>query len=303
MVKSAEMLSKISDVLKKVGTQKELAEKVGVTQQAASNWLSTSSASIPSAESLIRLGLLAGSPDCFWFWQQAGVNEEEMLRVAQKISNERGMSLSDRDANRVKCFLKTAEGVKPVSDEFPIPARPVGLLPNPLSTVCLIVDESAANPSIPAGARIVLDESDKDVPALRVYAERYVLVESSAVVGFSPTDRTFARKFGSLYMGWLRFKVHQCGEDETGDYSITWVAVIDASADSNTWRPGDPGTQIGQWTCSFGKPPGDSPEGQRQQVRFQEKARRQALIEMRPGDGVKVLGEVRCFWPPSEAGR
>lgn len=302
--KSDDMVEKISKVLEKVGTQKKLAEETRVTQQAASNWLSTSSASTPSAESLIRLGLLAGPPDCFWFWQQAGVEDGEMLRVAQKIWNERGVPLSGGDAYRIKCFQKTAEGTKLLDDEFPVSVRPTCLLPNPLSTVCLIIDETAANPSIPAGTHIILDESEKDIPGLHLYADRHILIESSVPVRYQTIDRTFALKFGSLYMGCLRFRLHQCGEDETGEYSITWVAVLDAAVDSFGWKPAHEGIVIGQWTYSFGKPPGDSPEGQKQQVRFQEQARRLALIHMRPNDMVKVLGEVRgCFWPPSGESR
>ncbi len=269
-------------------TQADFAKKLGVTQPMVSAW--EIGAEDPSPTFCIRLGNLAHYPDDVWFWQQAGLDEQEILRAAEKVLTERATARVVAGTIEVRCVEKTAEGIKLLDRLFPVRAE---FMPNPLSTVCLIVGENAATPGISAGDHIVLDESMKNARDLNPFRERVILAESSVPVPGSGKKGTFGVKFGTLYMGRLQFKPSPpvC-PDERGLYSMDWFAVLDARETSFTWRPGDAGTAIGH--SPFLSP--KLPEVEREEKRFQDAARRQAFSEMRPFDNIKILGEVIAWF-------
>lgn len=52
--------------------QIEFAQRFHVTQAAVSRW--ESGVKEPSVENYIRMGNIAPDPECFWFWEKAGVD-------------------------------------------------------------------------------------------------------------------------------------------------------------------------------------------------------------------------------------
>lgn len=160
MVKSAEMVQRVSRALNKVGSQKLLAEKVGVSQQAVSNWLSSSSASSPSAESLIQLGLIVGAPDCFWFWDQVGIDDEAAIRMAQIITHRQASEL----------FKKYGADPEPVTE--PLGNEPVGGEPTALKGLSKSVEEFWARNPGSQPVEPVAGEGKPATPAKKARRER-----------------------------------------------------------------------------------------------------------------------------------
>jgi DNA-binding XRE family transcriptional regulator len=65
-------------------TQVDFAKHFNVTQPAVSAWEKGSKE--PSAENYIRMGNMARPPDCYWFWQRAGVDLERLrLFLSEEI--------------------------------------------------------------------------------------------------------------------------------------------------------------------------------------------------------------------------
>jgi transcriptional regulator with XRE-family HTH domain len=277
-------------------SQAEFAKAIQVTQPMVSAWEAGKEGETPSLGAYMRLGNLAGYPDNVWFWQQAGLEENRMLSAAERVLEERGAALILGETLPIRCFSKTSEGISLLDRPFVIPAK---FAPNPLSTLCLIVDESAATPKIPAGTHIVLDESGKDA-SLSVFRNRVVLTELSIPVRYLKETRSFAKKFGGLHMGRLQFKPSGPLEPNAeGIFALAWCAILDPSEGSFTWRIGDPGLCIGSWTYI-----GKAPESEKDEQLSQDDASRRALRELRLYDKVQLLGEVRgYFWPPAINGK
>lgn len=274
-------------------SQAEFAKVLQVTQPMVSAWEAGKEGETPSLGAYVRLGNLAEYPDNVWFWQQAGLEESRMLSAAEKVLEERGAALIVGETLPIRCFAKTAERTNLLDRPFLIPAL---FAPNRLSTVCLIIDESAATPRIPASTHIVLDESAKNA-SLSFFQNRVILTESSIPVRYSKETRTFAKKFGGLSMGRLQFKPSgPCQPNDDGIFAIGWGAILDAAEPSITWNPGNAGTAVGYWTYL----PKSAPESDKHEARFQEDARSQALSKLRLFDNIHLLGEVIAwFRPPS----
>lgn len=64
-------------------SQSELARELGVSVAAVSHW--ETGRKQPDAASCIKLGKLAGQPDCWFWWERAGLTEEELLAAAPEI--------------------------------------------------------------------------------------------------------------------------------------------------------------------------------------------------------------------------
>jgi DNA-binding transcriptional regulator YiaG len=60
-------------------TQMELARLLSVSAMAISRW--ERGINEPPAEAYIRLGKLAGNPDCWFFWERAGLSKSDVKRV------------------------------------------------------------------------------------------------------------------------------------------------------------------------------------------------------------------------------
>ena len=276
-------------------TQAQFAKTLGVTQPMVSAW--EKGRDIPSANFCLQLGNLASYPDSVLFWQGAGLDQEAMVRASEKILWERGTALVTEGTVRIPCFLKTAQGTKRLDGLFPISAEFRG---SGASTVCLVIDETASSLELPAGVHIIVDESTKNTEKLSSLREHVILIESSVPFRVSADKTSIHYRFGSLYMGRLRFKPETLMPDESGRFSITWVAILNPDEPTFSWRLRNQGTLIGHSTYF----PEKSPASEKENAKFQEAAERHAISEMRPKLGIKILGEVRgCFWPSSGESR
>ncbi len=60
-------------------TQMELAARLDVSAMAISRW--ERGINEPPAEAYIRIGKMAGNPDCWFFWERAGLSKSDVKRV------------------------------------------------------------------------------------------------------------------------------------------------------------------------------------------------------------------------------
>ena len=75
-----EWAEKLRALRKKLNmNQAELAEKLSVSAMAVSRW--ERAVNQPPAEAFISLGKLAGEPECWFFWQQAGLSKSDLKRA------------------------------------------------------------------------------------------------------------------------------------------------------------------------------------------------------------------------------
>jgi transcriptional regulator with XRE-family HTH domain len=66
--------------------QVDFAKRFNVTQAAISRW--ESGTKEPSVENYIRMGNIAYAPDCYWFWERAGVDIERLRTlVSEELRN------------------------------------------------------------------------------------------------------------------------------------------------------------------------------------------------------------------------
>lgn len=71
---------RVAELRRKLGLkQVEFAKLFGVTQPAVSRW--ERGEVEPSLENYIRMGNMAAQPDCYWFWQKAGVDVERIRKM------------------------------------------------------------------------------------------------------------------------------------------------------------------------------------------------------------------------------
>ena len=75
-----EWAEKVRVLRKKLNmNQSELAQKLNVSAMAISRW--ERAVNQPPAEAFISLGKLAGEPECWFFWQQAGLSKSDLKRA------------------------------------------------------------------------------------------------------------------------------------------------------------------------------------------------------------------------------
>jgi transcriptional regulator with XRE-family HTH domain len=60
-------------------SQTELANKLDVSAMAVSRW--ERAINEPPAEAYIQMGKLAGDPECWYFWQRAGLSKADVRRA------------------------------------------------------------------------------------------------------------------------------------------------------------------------------------------------------------------------------
>lgn len=78
MKKQAELRDKLDALLKRFGTQADLAKELKVDQATVSRWLA---GKLPP-EGYMKLGNIADPADRLWFWGQAGMDVERLLLAA-----------------------------------------------------------------------------------------------------------------------------------------------------------------------------------------------------------------------------
>ncbi len=135
-------------------SQTDLADYLGASQPAVSAWEADDRQ--PPTDVLVKLGNLADYPDCMWFWQRAGMKEQPMLSAADRILADRRAPPSESEIFRVPIVRRGGKGIEETGEFFPVAAP---LVEHEASTVCLLVDDNSASPSVPSGDLIVLDTS------------------------------------------------------------------------------------------------------------------------------------------------
>jgi SOS-response transcriptional repressor LexA len=145
----------------------------------------------PPSHSYIELGNLAGDPDCWFFWELAGLRSEDLMRVLPKLRNRRQQPpATDFEIVHAGASGKKAKPVKVVAipllkavaatsgaqgDNVPVLhegevenfiAAPRDWCPNPDSTYSLRVRGSSMTPLIYADYILVVDSSQTDRAAL-----------------------------------------------------------------------------------------------------------------------------------------
>jgi len=197
-------------------TQAQLAKHVGVAPPRISEW--EAGKGMPTAEAYAALGNLAAYPDNRWFWQQAGVDPVAMASAAEKILKERVP---------IPLAHKTPEGIEETQTIVPLPER---FVPNPDSTVCLVVDKKSAGLVFAEGDIVVLEPAAEPQDPWP-YWNKIVLVE------FTKPHDDWGWAEG-LFMGRLRYKRYLLD-------ALYYVATVGPFNDSETiWRTGRSGEAI-----------------------------------------------------------
>jgi len=255
-----ETCDRIKGLRSKLGlNQEQFAQKVGVTQPTVSGW-EASEESIPSSESFMRMGNLAGFPDAFFFWGQGGLDAQAMLSYAEQLLKERGLPPQEGEIIRISSIRKTAEGTENLDRLVPFPG-----VANPGSTICLIVDDSAASPGVRSGDAIVLDTSHSDAGDLLPFWDKIVAVDAAPEAGskyplghihYHPgggSSQPWRGWAGRVLMGRLRFKQfrhpNMPRSEQLPLVGATWVATLGPFGDCETeWQSGDKELHLGEWS-------------------------------------------------------
>ena len=173
-------------------TQAEFAKSLEVAQPMVSAW--EAGRELPaSADLWIKFGEFAGWPECYWFWERAGLDSRTILAAAQKTLNQQikeGSSGLEGKMISILPFQKEKSGAKE-------PLLLQGfLLSNPLSTSNFTVDEESSGYGLELGDVLLIDVSHSDAPNLLPFWEERVLVEYK----FNPTTTFTEYLVGGLFL-------------------------------------------------------------------------------------------------------
>jgi len=262
--------------------QKALAEALGVGQTVVSAW--ETGDNMPSSEAWAKLGNVAPYPENLWFWQQGGLDLEELFSAAAQILKERGMEPAPGEIVRISFSSENLRGREEPGASIPLPAK---FVPNRLSTRYLVVDENLADSTFPVGDVIFLEKSAKNAEEFRPFWGEIVLVHLTR-----PKDRTGLRmtefwKEG-LNIGRLWCKMNR-------NDPLYYLATLGPFGDAETrYRSGDQVTLLGTWQHELRNnlPYMGMPESQTAIAEVRDEARSRALMEMRPCEGCRILGRV-----------
>jgi phage repressor protein C with HTH and peptisase S24 domain len=196
-------------------SQAAFGKRVGVSAMAVSRW--ERGTAEPSGSVYIKLGNLAGDPQCWYFWRRAGLTTEDVMRVlpdanrrlrqtkaahVQIIHAGAGAAAKQRSefvaVPLLPVYAVTAgeEGDTEVDLAQALPERLLAAVrdwcPNPTSTICMRVKGNSMSPLILDGYIIAVDTSDvlhdKLIGQIVVaqHSERGLLV--SRLIRFDHTD-------------------------------------------------------------------------------------------------------------------
>lgn len=318
MERDIEAGKKIRD-LRGALTQKQFAELLRVAQPMISAW--EAGRELPaSADLWIKFGEFAGWPECFWFWQRAGLSQKSLLAAAQKTLNE-----------QIRDGTSGLEGkvipVLPFDGDAGKAQEPLllsgSLLAGPLSTSYFTVDEKSAGYGLKPSDILFIDASDSGSAHLTPHWDEMILVEHDRVAHISsqlklplssPPDIEYVA-------GWLVLKEYRIG---AGMQSI-YLAEIDPWVHT-LLRPGkvyeahlhterlykhrrslnhmgdaaDGSMTIGRWEGEAAGPSAPGEKWEKNTNDLLDRARR----EVRLFTGFRILGRViGWFRPPSKGGK
>jgi transcriptional regulator with XRE-family HTH domain len=151
-------------------TQAQFARRLSITQPMVSAWVGASDA--PSPAFCIRLGKLAPFPDNLWFWEQAGLSEQDIISAATHISEKWSRLPSDREIIGIPRMRFTGKRNEPVEPSIPLLGEFVF---DRSRTIWIDVNESLAGP-FSVGDILKLDQ-DEGTALDERFKNKLVLVE------------------------------------------------------------------------------------------------------------------------------
>jgi transcriptional regulator with XRE-family HTH domain len=227
-------------------SQAKFAKRLEVTQPMISSF--EAGREEPTTDNLLALAALAGYPECFWFWERAGLNRQKLLAAAENIRNEQTKDLGSPTIKGqvilIPCVRKTSRGLEATGEHVPMPAVKVA---NPVSTYCFLF--RGQSPEYTEFAPIV-DTTNADAEHLAEFLGSMVLAE------FSMTDsHSFFAELGLRVGGlfweegkqveegheeYARFaplEGHPCGALFVGKGVVPWKFNVAVKHPTKTIRP------------------------------------------------------------------
>jgi transcriptional regulator with XRE-family HTH domain len=197
----SEVRNRIKKVMAELGlnNQAAFARALGLRPTTLNAWMTRTS--LPSPAAYMALGKVALSvDDSLFFFEQAGLTEEVIRAAAAKIMKGRTGPGVAGEIIHVPRFRETEQGREEAGPPVPLP---VELIPHPLATICLLVDEKSSGVvSAPTGL-FILDTSVLGTANVLAHQERVVM----AYVPESP-DRGYPK---GLCAGRVRLQQRQHG--------------------------------------------------------------------------------------------
>ena len=271
-------------------TQAQFAAILGVTQPMISAWEGGSDQ--PSCEMFAKLGNLASYPDNIWFWQQVGLDPQEMFSAAEQILKER---VKDRSAlpdpkvvTEIGRFRLTAEGREEAGPALLIARERV---PNPLSTVCLVLDEKNAGFSFSAGDLVVVDVFAGDVNTSEAFWNQLVLAE------FGPRAEQAAGLQGIWPQGFSIGKLVLERNAQWTPKGVSFTGRLGPLIEAFDARSFPIGHYYHEVPPDLDRSPYLPPRDRDLARRIEKEAREEALKNFRPAKGCRILGRVIAWFP------
>jgi DNA-binding XRE family transcriptional regulator len=296
--KIPEVAKRIRKLRKALGKgQVQFAKSLGVSQATVSSW--ELGKKTPSRAWYLQFWALALDPDLTllpdrdWFWRRVGNYRRRVLAFTQAIWKKSGALSVEDQIIRVRCFRRTAQGNEDTGRLLPLPAESQA---NAASTICLVVDETAASPMFQSGDLILLDTSDNKAKDLSPFWQKMVLIDISGTRPWSININPLG-----LSMGQLRCKVFEYSPYPMPGQFLRpwWVAVVSPFNDcGNRWRgPIDEGIDIGRWDPFLD----EKPSSARETDDLEAEGWKRAASEIRLDEPCHILGRVLgWFRPPRE---
>jgi len=182
-------------------TQKAFADALGLGQTVVSAW--ETGDNVPSSEAWVKIGNLLPYPDNVRCFKRAGIKPLAMLSAAAGIMAEQARAAEPfwetGTVVPVRRFREILRGREKAGPDVPLPSE---FLPNPDSTICLVVDRKAAEVVVDSPRAIfILDESCKGAPEPGPSDGHVVFVEHESRAASIPGQQVRRE----IYMGRLRF--------------------------------------------------------------------------------------------------
>lgn len=174
-----EWASKIEGLQKRVSrNQLAFAQLLGIAQSAVSAWMSGRKE--PAPETYIQLGRLAGHPDCWWFWERAGLNKSDVARALPELEESLytradvpvvvepapGGMKKKPDAVAIPLLRDAAAAgggrliqERDVEDTLIVPRR---MVKHPGATTCVRVSGRSMYPVLDDGYIVAIDTAQRD---------------------------------------------------------------------------------------------------------------------------------------------
>lgn len=166
-------ISKLKERIKKLqgkANQADFARILGVSQSRISDWYAGRR---HTAEMYLRLAKLAPYPDNLWFLGQAGMDEQEILSVAEALLKQRSAAPMEGEIFRAGRFGEISQRGEPVGPLVPLPKE---FVPNPASTVCLVVDEHSRGQGMAPFGLYGLDTSVSGTVDIRAIRNEMIMI-------------------------------------------------------------------------------------------------------------------------------